>query len=998
MSREGIAFQIKGVPVLNTKVRSSLFAGASAVALLAVASAAVAQETAETVVVTGSRIPQANAVGPTAVTVVDQSALELKGTINVASALRDMPSVGLSQYSSTNTNFATSGVGVNSIELRNLGEARTLVLVNGRHYVAGVAGSNTVDFNSIPTQMIDHIDVITGGASAIYGSDALAGVVNVILKDDFEGITAGYQGGVTEFGDGVAHKIDATIGGNFANGKGNAYVSAAWSHEGGVKSATRPNNGVDNYAECYYYDDVVNRKNCETMITGTYSSYGAYGRFFYDDAGDSYTVGSGTGPTGTLAPWSTAKYGYNRQAWRMIQVPVDRLLLAANAHYNFTDSVQGYIETTFANTSASQRMEPFAADAGIGTNSLRSNGVSIDNPYMPAGLRDAAVAAGYTDLPFYRRMVEFGPRQSTARRDTYRVVAGLKGSIYDRFNWDVSFEWGHTYGSQNGTGQINAPNFREALNARVATAADVAAGAKVGAAPATVGQIICADASAWLDGCVPVNIFGANSITPAAVAYLSAPQSRTDNIDQKTVSAQIEGPIFSLPAGDVHLAAGFEWRREASSDVPDALTQTGQNGANQEAPTSGSFNVVEYFSEVQVPVIKDQFLVKELSLGAAVRYSSYNFQGVTTAYTGRISYSPVDDVRVRMQYARAVRAPNINELFAPGGEDYATVTDPCSGVTAASTGTVAKNCLADPYVAARVAATGSLNLSLAERQSTGGINYKGSQSLAPETSDSWSLGVVYNHDFGDFGSIDASVDYYDIRIDNYITSVDRQQALDLCYGAATTAGNPFCAMVVRQSSGSAALQGAITKLNTGYVNAGWDKTSGLETQFGWGVDLNSFSSVKDGASYVGLGDAGTLHTKFNWVWLMSNSTNLFDTLTPYKGNIYNPVHKVQATVSYTNGPLTLQWETSFRASTVESEDTNNPYYGLPHPDYFLHNIAVNYQLTPELEAYMGVNNLFDKQAPLVLSGINSNTTGTNTAADVFDALGRRYYFGVRLKM
>jgi outer membrane receptor protein involved in Fe transport len=156
--------------------------------------------------------------------------------------------------------------------------------------------------------------------------------------------------------------------------------------------------------------------------------------------------------------------------------------------------------------------------------------------------------------------------------------------------------------------------------------------------------------------------------------------------------------------------------------------------------------------------------------------------------------------------------------------------------------------------------------------------------------------------------------------------------------------------------------------------------------------------MQSGASALGLTEAGTLHTQFNWTWLMSDTANLLDTITPYKGNIYEPVHKVQATASYSNGPLTLQWETTFRASTVESQDTTDPYYGLPHPEYFLHSIAVNYQVTPELEAYMGVNNLFDTEAPLVLTGVNSNTTGTNTAADVFDAVGRRYYFGLRVKM
>lgn len=977
---------IKGVHVYPSKVslRSALFLGAAVSAALSVSAAANAQtQTTETVVITGSRIPQPNAVAPTAVTVVDQSALEIKGTINVASALRDMPSVGTSGYSTSNTNFATSGVGVNTVQLRNLGEARTLVLVNGRRYVAGVTGTSTVDLNTIPTQMIERVEVITGGASAIYGSDALAGVVNIILKEDFEGITAGYQAGLTDYGDGVAHKIDTTIGGNFANGKGNAFLSAAWSHEGAVKAANRPGTDVDNFAQCYYYGGDITRENCETPVNGTYSSYGAFGRFFYTQNGAngaSYTVSNGTGATGTVSPWSTASYGYNRQAWRLIEVPVDRLLLAGNAHYKFSDSLQAYVETTFANTSSSQRLEPFALDAGAGNNSLNIDGVSIDNPYMPAEIRDAAVANGVSYLPFYRRMVEFGPRQQTARRDTYRVVAGLKGTILDTYNWDVSFNWGHTFENQNGTGQVNVANFREALNAVVDSS----------------GKIVCASATAVAEGCVPVNIFGQGSISQDAITYITAPQSRVSNIDQKVVSAQIEGPVYALPAGDIHVATGFEWRREASSDVPDALTQTGQNGANKEPVTKGSYNVVEYYGEVQVPLIKDQFLVRDLSVSGAFRYSSYNFQGVTTAYTGRVSYSPIDELRFRAQYARAVRAPNINELFAPGGEDFSTVTDPCDA-SSNPTGNTLNNCLANPYIAARIAATGEFALTLAEKQSTGGFNYTGNTNLSPEKSDSWSFGAVFNHELGSFGSIDMSVDYYNIEISNYITTVGRQQAINLCYDSATTVGNPFCAMIVRQSAGAAAQQGAITDVNTGYVNAGWDKTSGLEVQFGYGLDLDSVGALNNGSG-LGLSTAGTVYTKFNWTWLMSDTSMLLEQVTPYKGNIYEPVHKVQGTLNYTNGPLTLQWETDFRASTVESQDTTDPYYGLPHPDYFLHHIAANYQITPEVEAYMGVRNLFDKQAPLVLSGVNSNTTGTNTAADVFDAVGRRYYFGVRFKM
>ncbi|MGB8603274.1 MAG: TonB-dependent receptor, partial [Rhizomicrobium sp.] len=773
------------------------------------------------------------------------------------------------------------------------------------------------------------------------------------------------------------YKGDVTFGKNFDGSKGNIVISAGWSHSSAVKSKNRPGTDKDNTALCAYDDTPVTSEYCEQAVVGTYSSYGPSGHFFVGSKG--YGITSGTGADATVGTWSTSNMGFNRDAWRLIEVPVDRLTISANGHYDFSNTLQGYVETTFASTSSSQNMEPSTVDSGVSTNLLHNDGISVDNPYMPAALRQTAVSAGLTSVPFTRRMLELGPRHSDARRDTYRVVVGMKGTLLGDYNWDLSYNWGHTLATQNGTGQYNVSNFRNALNAT--TQAD--------------GSIVCADAIARDEGCVPINIFGTGSISAEAAKYISAPQSRTQNIDQKILAGQVEGKLLTLPAGDVHLVTGFEWRRESASDVPDALTQQGMNGSNQQAATRGHFAVAEGFAETEVPVLKDLPFAKELTLGAAWRWSSYTKQGDTNAYTGRASWSPVEDLRFRVQYARAVRAPNINEMFSPGGENYASVSDPCDGVTSSSVGNVARNCLADPYIASRIARDGIFKLTTSEQQSAGGFDQTGSETLKPEIGNTWSYGVVYSHDFGSFGSVVASVDYYDISISNYIGTVGRQTAIDMCYNSASMSDNKFCNMIVR-SSLDASL-GVITKVNTSYINNGWVKTTGLNTEFSYQLDLNEISPLRNGA-LVGLSDAGQFSAHFNWNWLQSFTEESLGEITKARGDVYDPVHRVNATFTYTNGAVSLQWETQFRSGTREQATPDATFYTLKHPSYFLNDVSGSYQLTEEVQFYVGVNNVLDQKAPIILSGINSNVTGTNTAADVFDAIGRRYYFGLRYKV
>ena len=980
---------------MNMKLclRSSLLFGVAAIAMTG---SAFAQETAETVVITGSRIPvSANFAAPTAVTTISQDVLQMTGTVNVADMLRTVPSFGVSGISSSNSNFQTAGAGINTLELRNLGEDRTLVLVDGKRYVSGVAGSGSVDFNTIPTDMIDRVEVITGGASAIYGSDALAGVINVVLKEDFEGLTANVQSGRTGYNDDVQYKVSAMFGGNFANDKGNAVISAAWSRNEGVLAKDRPDTRVDDIAGCF-----VANLDCNTPYYNYFSSYSAYGRFAIPSTGAAYTVSSGTGAAGTVVPFATTTYGFNRNAYRVLETPVDRLVLAANAHYNFTDSLQFYLQTQFANTKSDSNIEPDPTDdTYLGANDYAGDllGVPLDNPYMPAAIRNAAIAAGDNYVDYRRRMVELGPRQYSANRDLYRVVAGLKGTIDDKFHWDVYFDWGHTLDTQYGSGQVNVLNMREALQAHAATAADVAGGATTGGAPAAIGDIICNNVYAQGQGCAPINLFGLGSITKAAANYVAAPQTRVDNIDEQVIGGQIVGPVYTLPAGDISLVGGFEYRREQASDIPDSLTQQGLTDGNKAPETIGGYHVLDLFAETEVPILKDETLIKELSVGGAWRWSQYGSGLVTNAYTGRVSWSPIDDLRFRGQFSHAVRAPNINELFAPGGQDFGTVSDPCNGITATGNGStsaaIAAQCRTNPGIAARIASTGSFTLQQTEIQGTGGTSGAGNLALTPEKSDTWSVGGVYSHDFGDLGAVTFTVDWFHINIGNVISAVGRQDVLTLCYNGTP---NAFCNMLVRKSTGPAFQLGAITQVNSGYGNQGFEKTSGIDFALTYQVDLNDFNVLNHGSA-IGLDDAGQVSVRTNWTWTQALTTQSFGLLTYFNNTVEDPMHKVQLAIIYTNGPVSLQWETDFQSSTVDSRDPNSSFYGLPQRAYFLSNLSAAYDLTKNLQLYGGINNIMDTPAPNVLSGVPGNTTGSNTDESAYDAIGRRFFIGARVK-
>lgn len=947
-------------------VRSALFIGAIAAAGITPAHAQdQEQDVGDTVVVTGTRLQRANVTAPTAVTTIDSEAIQMSGLNNVADILRAVPSFGVPALSSANSNFLTTASGINTLELRNLDEDRTLVLVNGRRYVSGLAGSSAVDFNTIPLALVDRIEIITGGASAIYGSDALAGVINVILKKNFEGVEFGYQFGEATEGGNIENRATVTFGGNFADGRGNAVISATYSENRGMFARERDRTKVDDIAECVLTQEPG---TCQNEVAPSLSSFSEYGRFFVPSTGQSFTVSQGVGPDGTVVPWD-GSFGFNRQEFRRYTVPVDRYLISALLDYEIGPRVKAFVETMFAQTRTESELEPFPHS----NSDLSIAGIPVDNPFVPQAIRDAVLAAGDDSVEYFRRTNEVGNRGASARRNTYRFLAGLEGQITDDWKWSTYFSYGRMDDSQQGGGQINVPNLREALNVIELN-----------------GEYVCASEAARAEGCVPVNLFGRGSITPEAAAYIVAPTSRQQMTQQEVFGADIRGPLFQVPAGDVDFAFGVEWRRERAEDVPDVLTQAGLNAGNREPPTHGSFDVGEAFFEVEVPLLRDAPGVKELSIGGAYRYSDYSTVGSTNAYAARLSWAPIDSLRFRGQFARAVRAPNIGELFAPGGENFAPVADPCDGIDANTPGTVAERCRSIPEIMARINAVGSFDLSLAEIQGTGGFTGQGNANLDAEESDSWSFGVVFDRDVGTGGNLLVSVDYFKIKIDNLIDTIARQRAVDFCFEGETFP-NEFCSFLRRDTTGPAFQLGELEEVNSVFINEGTLETEGIDVSLNWRWNLADWSERIPGAIAV----------RVNYTHLLDFTETKFAEADDLVGEVGFSEDEWQVATIYQTGPFNVQWEWTHIGDAVPNKTSSLFNFGVG--SYNVHDVQFSFDFSKSnflqgspfrsARVYLGVNNVFDEDAPVILSGVPGNTTGTDTNASVYDPIGRTWYAG-----
>lgn len=955
---------------------------AAAFGALVAAQPALAQEPQklERIEVTGSRLLKLSTDSPSPLQIITGEEIAKSGVANIQDLLLKNPAMGTPGISRTNSNFSTSSGGAATVDLRNLGSDRTLVLVNGRRFVAGIPTSATVDLNTIPADFIERVEILTGGASASYGSDAVAGVVNIILKKNFQGMTAELQRGQAEEGDDKKTKLNLTYGVNSGDGKASMMLHFGYTRQGAVYSKDRAGNELDNASTfAFFTGDAADL----THVTYPFlSSFSPTGRFFTGGG----TVG--VNPDGTLFPFTGADVngnparGFNRQEFRTIAIPTERYLFAAKGDVQLADDHTAYVEGNYAQTSTRTRLEPFPLQAsgngGIypGTNRVPAefrlaDGSIVRNPVIPQALFDLMTDTngdGLRDYDFTRRMSEFGNRGSTADRDTFRIVAGVNGLIGGSWDYDAYVSYGSTKEAQVSGGQVNVLNFRHALEV----------------IPDANGNAICRDADARRQGCVPANIFGAGKVSAAAVNYIQSPSLLATFTTQKMAAATVRGELMELPAGPWSVAVGAEKREEFSRSEFDPLQQAGLNAGNAIPRTEGSFDVSELFAETRIPLLKKLPFADSLTATLIARSSDYSTIGKTNSWNAGLEWAPIADLKFRAARASAIRAPNIGELYSPGSQTFPTgINDPCIGVTATSTGTLSERCRAAVGVNANIAANGTFSVTQADRQGISGFD-SGNPALSEEKANSITAGFAFAPRSIDFlRNFSFTADYFRVKIEDAITPVGRAFILQQCY----TGDAFYCRFVTRRAQAI----GANSAGSLEFVNSTTNNSGGLVTS---GVDLT--------ASFADRVGPGNLSSRLSYTRLISGYVVPLPGADrdPFAGEVGAAKDKFTLNLGYTlqgfsaSGTVTYIGKSYFDNNFLADYGFDPETLGVPARTY----LDLNFGYTMgKTRFYVGIDNALATKAPVIASGMDGNTTGTLTNASVYDAIGRRYYIGARME-
>lgn len=985
-SKRAGAVRPKGIHEMNAKRRSptylqllatgavigvaAIFAPAPAAAQDAAAqpdAISVDQLADEEIVVTGSRIPRPDLDSTVPVAVVGAIDLQRDAAVNVQDTLQELPQVGIGS-SRTNTNFLTAGNGVATVNLRNLGSDRTLVLVNGRRFIAGLAGTSSVDLNNIPTDFIERIDVVTGGSSAVYGSDAVAGVVNFILKEKFDGVQVRGQYNLTDEGDNPRYFTSITAGTSFGGDDRGSFIgNFSYDKDTGLLSRKRSISAQD----CFY----------DLCGPGAYSSFSPQGRFqLLGATGAAQNAFRG----GSLFSFNTdngliagAGAGFNRNAVRRISTPVERYLATGIFNYELVDDIKAFAEVTYARVKSKSEIEPLAlANDDIYDGDAQGIGIPIDNPFIPAEVR-AAIAARNSDantandvrfIGFRRRQNEVFDRSNNNSRDTWRVATGVRGDFLTDWRFELSYVFGH-FKDDTSSEDIDNNRYRNALDAEIGPN----------------GQSQCRSAAARAEGCVPINLFGFNTASPAASAYVEAvvPKSEIITNEQHVLSGNVAGNLFRLPAGPVGVAIGAEYRREKSFDDLDVLTNTGGNSGNQIPDTRGKFNVKEVFGELRVPLLAETPFFNYLGVNGAARYSDYSQGNVGSVFSWNAGaeWEPVAGIRFRGVYAKANRAPNISEFASSPAETFAGVNDPCDGVTAGGSTAIDTACRAIPAIARAIAANGAFEYTLADIQGINGF-VGGNPDLGEETAKTITAGVVIRP--RQVRGLGLTVDYFDIKIKDAIGTVGRNLSVEQCLVTGLPA---FCNNVIRDNN-----TGFVRTVNDQLVNIAGLRTKGIDVGLRYGFPLRA------------IGD-GRLDLTGNYTYLINNKeqANPAAPVRDFAGTVGLSEHKGTARAAYLQGGFTASWQVTYLSKVIGDLDlVDDPDAASLNSvgDRWYHDVQLRYDVgeNREFAFYLGVDNLFESKPPFLPGTPFTNSpTGTETAADVYDPFGRRFYVGAQVR-
>jgi iron complex outermembrane recepter protein len=938
------------------------------------------------IVVTGSRIKRESFDSPVPLAVIDGEALSQSGFTVLGDALNNLPQ-GMVNSNLQNTSGTLFNAGQSRVDLRGLGSARTLVLVDGRRHLTGDFRTSAVDLNIIPSTMIERIDAISGGASAVYGSEAIAGVVNIILKHEMDGFEIDVQGGMTGDSDGEEWKTSIGYGTQFADGRGSFLVGAEWGKIDPIMQIDRdwayPGVRRNTAVPAGTAQNVLPASRSTTMPTATFQLVGGNNAATARSVSialdrSQVHVNSVDCRTATVAPTCQDPHLFYTAAYNALQGGLDRRVARAYADFDLTDNLTAFTDLSFAKVDGEAIFQPsFSNSAGGGTMPIVLRG---DNAYLngssplAAQLRTQWTAAGLaltrtTTANVGKFWEEFGGRDTLVSRDSYRAIAGLQGDfdMFGRgFSWDTYAQYSELEGT---THAYNVPNIIKTQQATDAVLLN--------------GQIVCNDAGARAAGCQPWDLI--NGPSQGAIDWANASAISDGKASQLVAAANLSGSLFDLPAGAVGVAVGIEYREEESDQIQDAVSASGALFYNAIGRTQGEYDITEAYTEIVVPILADLPLADRLTLELAGRIGDYSTVGSVDQWRVQATWAPIEDISFRASTSAAVRAPNITELFAPQGRNFTTAAnDPCDRAqvnqNAATSATRIANCSAvipgyNPATFVSNIGTGRPSLALLQG---------GNPDLIEETADTLSVGAVIRPRFVEGLSI--SFDYWKIEVDDAVSTIPVNTLLaNLCYDVnQSPASNPFCGLVLRDATGATTggLVGGIREVILTNQNVQAIETSGVDAAIQHTQDF---------------GNAGVLQVRLDGTkvirWDLQGVPN--GPVTHYAGiltgvNGSMPEYKVNGTIGWTFRDLTVQvqsrFQDSYGVSEIDPPASRDPFQT---GNYWEHDLRATYRWNDSLSFRLGLINATDEHPPLVpeVGG------ATGTFGSTYDNRGRWFYVG-----
>ncbi len=987
-------------------------------ALMGLAASPAAAQTADSevaeIVVTGSRIPQPNMTSVSPIQVVGAAEISRGGRPVTAEILNQLPQSfqnPVSGLGSTSNPLSGPG-GVATVDLRGIGQTRTLVLVDGRRL--GVGDPNTgnsnpaPDLNQIPSQLVERIDVVTGGASAVYGSDAIAGVVNFIMKRDFEGVQLDAQWGVYQHKqhndtvsrlyrpdivrppgkawDGKSRDFSVVMGANSPDGRGNVTAFMTYHDQDPVVQSAR------DYSACQLAVTAAGVQSCAGSassnlfrLTGTTTNYSVLGNNF---------VANGTAGTSPPALFNSNAYSY------LLQKDT-RYTGGFFARYKASEHAELYADFNYMNDRANVQIAPSGLFVGAGASPTAGYLVNCDNPFLSAqqrpliGCTPALTASGGTvDLTIGRRNIEGGGRVQFYEHQNYRAVFGSRGLITGSWRYDIYGSYYYTTAFQSSSNYVSIARIQQALLVR-----------QTPTGPA------CTVTSG---GCAPYNIFQDGGVSQAALNYLGIQGTNHGATSERIIEGTVTGDlgdygVKSPWAQDgVGVAFGFHHRRDHLDFTPDSALRSGDLSGAGGASTiiDNSIRVAEGYIETRVPLMQDMAMVKDLSLEGGFRYSDYSTGIQAKTYKAAVSYAPTDDIRFRAAYQSALRAPSILELYTPTSvtNTSSVGVDPCAptvspaGVLVAATATLAQ-CARTGVTAAQYGNGGTTNTIAQCISAQCAVLNGGNVLLGPEKAKTFSVGFTFTPGF--VPGLNASIDYYRIKLTDKISNVPLGTSLNRCLET----GNPLYCANIRRSAATGVIYG--TQLaSAGYIvgtnaNLGAGVNSGFDGQITYRLPLSDW----------GMDRFGGLTFALNGAYLLKATTAplpgdpAYDCAGLFGPSCQGLFPKWRHTLSATwatpwDVSATLAWryigEAKFERDTNEpsglGRNTTDAFnHTLPERSYV--DLSAQWTVNDKVTLTGGVNNIFDQDPPLINSAYVG--TGLPNTYSTYDLLGRKLFVSVR---